>query len=455
MGNIFINKINRFITEHHLADKTCRVIVGLSGGADSVALLAMMHCLGYDILAAHCNFHLRGEESDRDEQFCRLLCDSLHIPFVKRDFDVAMQREATGESVEMACRTLRYEWWESMIRDGRGEVVAVGHHREDDIETFFLNLLRGSGIAGLKGMMPKSGNIIRPMLDVTRAEIEEYLAVSGLGYVTDHTNLENDFSRNRLRNIIMPELQRLFPGAADGIATSVACLKDNYGLYTDAVETLRRKYVEEGGVIDLSRLITTEPHPSIVLYELLSPLGINMTQVKNMLGALDENGRCLASGLKFSSPSISFLLDRGHLIPMAVTDASVDDCSVELDSPPFSMRRITRDEFTSVLSQNKDNRYCVYFDATILDGSPEFHIRSWRKSDRISPFGMKGSRLVSDIFSDAKIPVDKKESIPLLLRGDLILWIVGMRASRHFAVTDKTKEVIVVEYHPETSKKRS
>ncbi|WP_297069299.1 tRNA lysidine(34) synthetase TilS [uncultured Duncaniella sp.] len=446
MTSLFGKKVRDFIEGNHLVGKTDRIVVGLSGGADSVALLLVLRELGYDCVAAHCNFHLRGEESMRDERFCRDLCAGLGIEFIMQDFDVAQSRELTGESVEMACRRLRYDWWDSLLREGVGHVLAVGHHREDNVETFFLNLLRGSGLAGLKAMMPRNVNTIRPLLDSTKAEIIDYLDSQGVKFVTDSSNLSNDYKRNRLRNIVIPELEKIFPGAAETIAASISHLRDNYALYTDYTDELRSKYMDADGSINLSRLVTTEKNSRMVLFELLSKVGMNMTQVDNILATINDNGACPVSGRTFRTTAITYLLDRGKLIPM--DDAGDDDfCEkVNLFSAPFSARRLNLDEFELMRKERRLNPHALYLDSRVLDGEPEFELRSWRKGDRLEPFGMKGSKLVSDLLSDAKYSLQQKRSVRLLTRNGQVLWVINLRTSRNFAVDRTSREVLEIIY---------
>lgn len=446
MTSLFGKKVRDFIEGNHLVGKTDRIVVGLSGGADSVALLLVLRELGYDCVAAHCNFHLRGEESMRDERFCRHLCAGLGIEFIMQDFDVAQSRELTGESVEMACRRLRYDWWDSLLREGVGQVLAVGHHREDNVETFFLNLLRGSGLAGLKAMMPRNVNTIRPLLDCTKAEIIDYLDSQGVKFVTDSSNLSNDYKRNRLRNIVIPELEKVFPGAAETISASISHLRDNYALYTDYTDELRSKYMNADGSIDLSRLVTTEKNSRMVLFELLSKVGMNMTQVDNILATINDNGACPVSGRTFRTPAITYLLDRGKLIPM--DDAGDDDfCEkVNLFSAPFSARRLCLDEFELMREERRLNPRALYLDSRVLDGEPEFELRSWRKGDRLEPFGMKGSKLVSDLLSDAKYSLQQKRSVRLLTRNGQVLWVINLRTSRNFAVDKTSREALEIIY---------
>lgn len=447
MTNLFEKKVRDFIESNHLVGKTDGIVVGLSGGADSVALLLVLRELGYKCIAAHCNFHLRGEESMRDESFCLNLCHSLGVEFLKQDFDVDESRESTGESVEMACRRLRYDWWDSLLREGYGNVIAVGHHREDDVETFFLNLLRGSGLAGLKAMMPRNVNTVRPLLDCTKAEIIDYLKNQGESFVTDSSNLSNDYKRNRLRNIVIPELEKVFPGAAEAISTSISHLRDNFALYTDYTDELRSKYIDSDGSIDLSRLVTTEKNSRMVLFELISKVGINMTQVDNILATINDNGACPVSGRTFRTPAITYLLNRGKLIPMTDTDEDNGFCeNVNLFSAPFSARRLSIDEFERMREERRLNPSALYLDSRVLDGNPEFELRSWRKGDRLEPFGMRGSKLVSDLLSDAKYSLQQKKSVRLLTRDGQILWVISLRTSRNFAVDKTSREVLEIIY---------
>lgn len=418
--SLFIEKVAR--EAKRLIDADSTVIVGLSGGADSVALLDLLVSFGYRCVATHCNFHLRGDESDRDEAVARSHAGRLGVEFLKTDFDVPARQKSTGESVEMACRSLRYEWWEGLRKRLGNAVIAVAHHRDDNIETFFLNLMRGSGIAGLKGMLPRTGNIVRPMLGCTRQEIEEYCNRRNLHFIVDSTNLENDYRRNRLRNIIIPEIERLFPGASEGIARSIGCLGGNYEFYRDCVKSAGDKYISPDGSVNVAAIIDGEPHPRMVLFEIVSPLGLNMTHVDNILN-------CAAcSGLTFGN----YILDRGILRPSS-GETAIERVVNLTDGPEFKVTASPRCDF----SPTRDPM-TIYLDEKVLDGDPVFTVRPWHEGDRLAPFGMKGTRKVSDLFSDAKLSIDEKKRVSILTRNDEILWVIGLRASRHFPVTPST-----------------
>ncbi len=349
----FVRIVEQFINRHHLIDRADTVIVGLSGGADSVALLTVLCNLNYNVVATHCNFHLRGEESMRDEAFCRKLCSDRNVRLLVRNFDVDSRRREAGESLEMACRALRYDWWRSLLKENVGSVIAVGHHREDNIETFFLNLFRGSSLTGLKGMLPRNELVVRPLLECKKSEILAYLRDHHLKYVTDSTNADNYYKRNRIRNRLMPLISDEFPGAIDSVAQTIGHLADNYGLYRDFCRKLHDRYVDADGVIDLSAILENESYPRMVLFEILSDYGFNMSQVENIISGFDgTNGETTFAGKTYHGRSSSYFLDRGKLVPLDDLNDGQNEVTVDLNCHPFETRRMTVAEFT-VLKDRK------------------------------------------------------------------------------------------------------
>lgn len=429
---MFPAKINDYIISHSLIEAEDRVIVGLSGGADSVALLLVLRELGVRCVATHCNFHLRGDESNRDEAFCRELTSSLGVPIYVKDFDVPERQSSTRESVEMACRSLRYQWWKELIDDGIGTLLAVGHHREDNIETFFLNLLRGSGLRGLKGMLPKNGEIIRPLLDVSRREIEEYLTDRKTSFITDSTNLEESFKRNRLRLNLIPYIDQIFPGAADAISHSVDHLRDNFLLYQDYIRLLREHHTDSEGRLNLAAVVKDSPAAEAAVLELIRPYGLNSTHAHDITVSI-RNG---TSGSKRFG---SCLLDRGILYPPVEPEYKESVLDISFISP---------EEFREIIGNKMIDRNALYVDADEADPDA-FTIRNWQSGDRIAPFGMKGTRLVSDILSDAKLSAREKEEVKIVESAGKIVWVAGIRASRHYPVTASTRNVAVIKLRKE------
>ncbi|MDE5749822.1 MAG: tRNA lysidine(34) synthetase TilS [Duncaniella sp.] len=410
-------------------DPRCEVTVGLSGGADSVALLRVLLDLGVRVSARHCNFGLRGEESDRDERFCRDLCARLGVELRVRRFDVGARRRETGESIEMACRELRYGWW----REEGIETLAVAHHADDNAETLVMNLLRGTGIAGLKGMMPRNGHIVRPLLCVGRAEILDYLAELGQDYITDSSNASTDFTRNRIRNLLLPEIERLFPGGTDGIKRTVECLRDNYNIYKGMTDMWRDRYTDPAdGSVDVAAIAAEGDAPDVILFELMHPRGLGMAECREVLRSAAGG-----SGQRFGD----FVLDHGRLFAIP---EGYGECEVRLDEPPFKIEIVSRTEF-AVSPKRPDT---LWADATILDGDPRFVLRDWRRGDRLAPYGMRGTRLVSDIYSDAHLGEARRRGYPLLLRDGVPLWVCGLRASRHYPVTPSTERVVKLTFDP-------
>lgn len=420
-----------------------KVLVALSGGADSVALLDVLVASGYECIVAHCNFHLRGEESNRDCAHAVALAESLGVEIHVKDFDVPAYETQYGVSTEMACRELRYEWFEQLRVAVGADVIAVAHHRDDNIETFFLNLLRGTGIAGLTGMAYRNGRIVRPMLDCKRVEIEQYLRERNLGYVTDSTNLQNDFKRNRLRNVILPMIEEQFPGASDAIAMTIANLQGNEEVYRSRISEIEKRYKKEN-IIEVARLVADEVGAETLLFELLRPCGFNATHVHDIVASIGQSGK------RFYAGRCVVLLDRGRLILSGVSQENdseeyIINLSENIKYPINLDVSIIENEGKLSLKADANK---AFFGAEILSDDAVFKLRHWQQGDRLAPFGMKGTKKLSDIFSDAKLSIDEKSRVWLLTRNDEIVWVLGIRASRHFAVTDTTKRVLQIEILP-------
>lgn len=445
----FERTVADFIAGHDFPRPHARLIVALSGGADSVALLAVLSALGYECVAVHCNFGLRGDESMRDCQHAREICRRLGIELHTKGFDVPARMTATGESLEMACRSLRYEWFAEMLDTHHAMAIAVGHHREDSAETFILNLMRSSGIAGLTGISPVNGRIVRPLLCATRPMIEQYLLDRGLSWVDDSTNATDDFRRNAVRHNVMPLLDRIFGNSTDAILQSAAYLTQAKAIYDRAISDARARYFK-GTRIDVTALLADVRDSSIAatyLYEILRPLSFSRDTTDKMLHAAG-GGR---TGLVFNSRGSSTArLDRGILTLYDHSDIKADV------TPQIHNIDITRDILSPVsiyatrcpiaqFDRSAIDSNSLYIDCRALEGDPVFSLRHWREGDRIRPFGMGGrSKLVSDIFSDAKYSHQRKQQTWLLTRNDTVIWIIGLRTSADWALKPDTREYIML-----------
>lgn len=420
-----LEKVRNFIVTHQLLREGARVVVGLSGGPDSVCLARMLDSLGYEVVAVHCNFHLRGEESMRDEQFVTNLCQQRGWKLYRTDFDTEAYARQQGISIEMAAREYRYDWFHQLQKEVGAEAIAVGHHQDDNVETLLLNLTRGTGIRGLCGMQPKNGEVVRPLLCLTREEILSYLQDIGQEYVTDHTNLEDEYARNKVRLDVLPLLECINQGATKNITSTMENLNEVMKVYQEAMKDAVNQCVEhqENGEIFISiETLKSLPSPISVLHEVLSPFGFNKVQIKQMLAALGESGKV------FTAEGRRVLIDRQSIIVEAA----------QYPMPHINIEEIPIEDLTI----KKDPRY-AYLDADKLHG--ELTLRTPQEGDTFAPFGMDGKRkLLSDFLTDLKLNLFEKERQPLLMDGEEIAWVVGKRSSELYRVDSQTKRVIRV-----------
>lgn len=419
---MFTRKVSQFIEEKHLFCLGSKVLVALSGGADSVALLRVLLHLGYTCEAAHCNFHLRGEESVRDELFVRELTGKLEVPLHVAHFDTEAYATSYGISIEMAARELRYDWFRKLRQERGAKVVAVAHHRDDSVETFLLNLVRGTGINGLQGIRPVNGEVVRPLLCVSRAEILDYLSSLGQGYVTDSTNLQDEFVRNKLRLNVIPMLETINPSVSDTIAETARRLSDVALVYQEAIQAAKQRVMPDEETIDIAALCK-EPGAQNLLFELLYPLGFNAAQVSDVFRALHGE-----SGRMFHSHEWTLLIDRNRLIRRSLRDMEPE--------PELYQEKIEVVPPFSVPCNNKE----AYVDAAMVQG--ELTLRKWRPGDKFIPFGMKGFKSVRNYLRDKKFSRFDKDRQWVVCDGERIVWLVNERVDNRFRVTAETRFVI-------------
>ena len=421
-----LSKVKDYIKQHNLLNSNDLYIVALSGGADSVALLLFLDEMGYQVHAAHCNFHLRGAESDRDEAFCESLCLQKNIPFHRIHFDTLTYAETHHVSVEMAARELRYGYFEQLRKDIGASGICVAHHRDDSVETVLLNLIRGTGLRGLTGIQPRKGYILRPLLCVSRQEIEHFLHERGQEYVTDSTNLVADVLRNKLRLQIIPLLQTLNPAAIDNILRSTEHLAEAQ-LVLDSI-FYKLKDVKQLYFSKLEEFGSRE----YALYEWAKQYGFNGPQVKDMLTA--ETGSVFSSSMGYD-----LLVDR-------------DSYLVEPILKPFQNVRIPEegtyilDEITKIKVKKCPAYVSKNPSVATLDAQKvafPLTVRRVEEGDRMQPYGMRGTKLLSDLMTDCKLSLfDKRRQLVVVDAQGVVIWAVGLRVSQQVAVTDHTSEVL-------------
>lgn len=418
-------RIKQYIEKEDLFSSGSKILIALSGGADSVALLCILHAAGYPCEAAHCNFHLRGEESNRDEQFVRQLCKKYGIHLHTIDFDTTRYAAEKHISIEMAARELRYNWFEEIRNQCRADVVAVAHHQDDSVETILLNLIRGTGITGLLGIRPRNGVIVRPLLCINREEIMRYLQSIGQDYVTDSTNLEDEYTRNKIRLNLLPLMQTINPSVKNSLIET--------GNYLSDVATIYNRYIEEAK----TRIATTEgiricelvkePAPEALLFEILHPLGFNSAQIKDIVHSLHGQ-----PGKQFSSKEWRVIKDREFLLLENIQ-------SEDKEELPFQIIKEEK-EYTSDFQIPRE-KGTACFDADKLDGTISY--RKWRTGDTFIPFGMKGKKKISDYLTDRKFSISQKERQWVLCCGERIAWLIGERTDNRFRIDETTRRVVI------------
>ena len=435
MTEQILSTVKRRLNEARLPEKGKSALIALSGGADSVALLHILLRLGYRCHAAHCNFHLRGDESDRDERFVTTLCAELNVPLSVTHFDVADYRSShSGTSLEMACRELRYPWFESERERLGLDFIAVAHHAGDNVETFLLNATRGTGLAGLKAMRTVAGRIVRPLLSLTRDDITAFLTNEGIGWVNDCTNAQDIYRRNALRLNVIPDLNNAIPNASDGITTTIQNLTADYDLMQEMLDHARQQILN-GNTINTTQLLEYD-NCETLLFHLLLPYGFNSSQCRDLITALTTSS--CGSRSFYSSTHVVHVDSRGTATLKAISSYDPEEShnfileKLQESSLPISItaKLITDTPFAPSMT---DGHHTIALPHRFAQEM--LTLRHPRLGDRIEPFGMHGSRLLSDLFNDRHLSTDDKRRQWVLTDPEgRILWALGHRASRHTAV---------------------
>lgn len=432
-------QIQQYIIQHQLLSGEKPVVVGISGGADSVALLHILVSLGYKCIAAHCNFNLRGDESFRDEQFTIDFTKRLQVPLCKISFETNKYAQENRLSVEMAARELRYRWFEELLNTYDADAVAVAHHRDDSVETLLINLTRGSGLTGLTGIKPKNGNVVRPLLCVSREDIYAYIENNGLEYVTDSSNSSDIYTRNFIRLKVIPLLEEINPSVKASLARTANHLYDASLIYNHSIEEARRVIIQNNR-LSISALLSF-PAPATILYEMLKPYGFSRTVCESIFTVLDKD-----SGKIFYSSTHRLLKDRSDLLIDVLSGEDNRAYLINLEDDNVDLPVELKPEIVVIKEDyqiEKDKKF-AYFDFDKL--SFPLVLRHWQEGDWFVPFGMKGKKKISDYFSDKKFSLFDKEKTWLLCSGQDVIWIVGERTDNRYRIEKTTKRVLKLKF---------
>lgn len=444
------SKIQKFIKLHNLLEQDKPVLAGISGGADSVALALVLKQLGYTLTAVHCNFHLRGEESDRDEQFVRDFCQLQEIPLHVKDFQTEEYAKEKKISIEMAARELRYAYFHELMKSTKISVLAVAHHQNDQAETLLINLIRGTGIHGLRGMLPKNGETVRPLLCVTREEILDYLAEKGQEYVTDSTNLSTDYTRNKIRLELLPYLKTLNPSIISTLNHTALNLSEAENLYNRQVRAeIQNLILSDSYTLGETPLLLKRADSSMksaemkpVWHEILFPYGFTETQVENILSL-----NVTDCGKAFYANNWELMVDRDEVILRKRNDDDFEDILI-YDTDVYATFLevkvnidILKRKYYPVIEKESRVALLDYDKLTF-----PLQIRKVQAGDKFVPLGMKGKKLISDFLTDQKAKSwEKKDQLVLCDAQGEILWVIGRRISGKYAISDKTQKIYRME----------
>lgn len=421
------------------------VLVAISGGADSVALLHILVTAGYDCVAAHCNFHLRGADSDSDESFVRSFCGSMGVPLRVAQFDTLAYAASHKASVEMAARELRYDWFFSILDETGIPAVAVAHHADDAAETFLLNLTRGTGLRGLTGMKAVQGRVVRPMLGVSRREVELYCMAHGLSFVTDCTNNSDDYARNRIRHHVIPELKALNPSFLTTMGRNMDHLSQVFALFEAQVEAFRQASVSQsdGGIAISACGLSRLPEPEPFIFEVLAPLGFSPKSIHDVAHCLAER----RFGRLFFAPGWRAVVDRSGILAQPMTAGAADEQAV-VESCPAHVSSPLRVE-VAVLPKPEGyafsrDPFVMHLDADKV--AMPLTLRRWRQGDAFRPLGMRGEKKLSDFFVDCKLSRPQKESVWVAEAAGRIVCVLGMRIDDRVKVSPQTTNILEIKY---------
>jgi tRNA(Ile)-lysidine synthase len=437
-----IQRFIKYVTDNDLFSLDDTILVGVSGGIDSVVLLDLLDKAGFSMVIAHCNFRLRGSESDGDERLVNDLAKKYDVPIFKTAFDTADYAQENKISIEMAARELRYQWFEMIRSTHHFECIAVAHHRDDQLETFFLNLIRGTGLTGLTGMDPVNGKVVRPLLFASREEIEIYRRENFLDYREDSSNQSLDFQRNKIRHMILPVMESLNPSFREGLIKTMYYLEDVSKIYNKAIlQTWERVVLRKGNEywISIAELKLLDPLPAYV-FEFLKPYGFNSNVAADVVASLGRT-----SGKQFISPTHRLVRDRESLIltPL-LTDTRkhfyLDEKMTELVLPVHLKILITEktDKF-----KIPDSRVVACIDRDKVQFP--LLIRRWKQGDYFKPLGMIGFKKISDYFIDSKLSIPDKENAWILANGEQVIWIIGHRLDDRYKITQSTQNILKLE----------
>lgn len=446
----FIESVNK----ENLFQPNDTLLLAVSGGVDSVVLSELCKMAGFNFVIAHCNFQLRGEESDRDETFVSNLAEKYNVPLVVKKFDTEKYASEKKVSIQVAARELRYEWFSQLIdknyegsEDATGSPlpaahwIVTAHHANDNMETLLMNFFKGTGIQGLRGILPKQGEIVRPLLFIKKEELLEFAKENGLPWVEDSSNSSDKYTRNYFRNQLIPSLQKVFPQVEDNLINGIDRYREIELLYNQSIDAHKKKLVEQKGTdvhIPVLKLLKSAPLPTI-LYEITREYGFTAGQADEVIKLLNSD-----SGKFILSASHRILKNRKWLIISPIDTAVAANIPVEEGDRdiPFSNGKLTFKKLPAAGEPLVNDSSIAFLDADQIQFP--LLLRKWKRGDYFYPLGMVKKKKLSRFFIDRKLSLDEKENIWVLETDKKILWVIGQRIDDRFKITSRTQNVLKI-----------
>ena len=427
----------KYITKNSLFDKKSKILLALSGGIDSICLADLLVTLNYDVEFAHCNFQLRGIESNQDQHFVKSLSIKYKVPYHTINFDTKEYALQHKVSHQMAARQQRYVWFEKIRSKVSADFIAIAHNSDDNIETFFINIIRGSGIKGLLGIKNKINFIVRPLMFSSRDDIVKYVTNNNLKYREDSSNSSDKYLRNNIRHNLIPLLKEMNPSIGKSISKELSILNNINSVYKEAIQkNLNKIIINENDRIIISKVKLLSLSPlDVYIYEIFSPYGFS--DLKNISNTITKG-----SGKQFFSPTHKLLLDREYIFLSKIIEK--ETIEISLDSSVISIEIPIKMCFCVTHEVNyDDNINNAYLDFEKLQFP--LTIRAWKNGDKFIPLGMICYKKLSDFFIDIKLSLLDKGKVYLLCSGKEIVWVIGYRIDDRYKVTSKTKKMYIAE----------
>lgn len=435
-----------YINEQNLFKPTDKLLLAVSGGKDSVVLFDLFREARFNFMVLHCNFQLRGEDSNQDATFVAQLCTRHGIPFRDTTFETQDFAQTHKISIEMAARQQRYEWFEEVRQETGYDYIVTAHHLNDSIETILLNLSKGTGISGMRGILAKKGNIVRPLLFASRTDIDAYAAEKDLRWREDYTNALNDYQRNLLRNEVIPLLKKINPNLEYTFARNIERLQAIEADFQKNLSYFKKAVMKEEQKNFYLKIETIQywQSASYLLEETLKNFGFNYFQTKEIYQSLNK-----ISGKTFHSATHTLIKDRVFLIITPKEEQSFEEAPIEKGLETLQYHGLTLHLTTATLQEwetylkSDKNQNILWVDAARLKFP--LVVRPWREGDWFIPFGMKGKKKISDFLVDKKVPMHLKKTAFLLCSGNDVIWIIGQRTDDRFKITHQTTQVMKIE----------